>query len=325
MAFDYTAYGLRIRSDTALPLLRPAVNSVLQDLSVELFPADHVISTLEELRWVRDSGHRIGESSTTIEHCESRLKITFRRNHDSALIFYISENSARIMLRRIGDIPETDAISFLIGPIFGAICRLRAKTCLHAAVLSYNGRAFALTGDKGAGKSTTSAMLLQCGAQLVADDIAVIDQDDGHFQVQRAYPYMRVSPDVLRLLGHDVDRAQPVLSLGDKRYLPASDKGAGEGGADTIELSAVYFLSKRGPAGTATQINAIGPSEAIMRLNSNAYGTSLMKKPHRLQDYALFADFARTKHCRAIERANDLSRLSYLGKMLLQDFETIHA
>ncbi len=65
--------------------------------------------------------------------------------------------------------------SWLIGPGLGLIMHQRGVPPLHACAVSRAGRAVALAGDSGAGKSTTARALMQRGHDLIAEDQAIID------------------------------------------------------------------------------------------------------------------------------------------------------
>jgi hypothetical protein len=52
-----------------------------------------------------------------------------------------------------------DLSTYFLGPIMGFILRKRGITALHASSFTLDGRAIVLTGDAGAGKSTTAAAL----------------------------------------------------------------------------------------------------------------------------------------------------------------------
>jgi hypothetical protein len=72
--------------------------------------------------------------------------------------------------------PDTPDIAlFLLGSVFGFLCHQRGLLPLHASCVAFGDRAIAFAGASGMGKSTISASLLAQGAQLVSDDVTVID------------------------------------------------------------------------------------------------------------------------------------------------------
>lgn len=68
--------------------------------------------------------------------------------------------------------------SWLIGPGLGLIMHQRGIPPLHACAVSRAGRAVAIAGDSGAGKSTTARALMQRGHDLIAEDQAIIEPSE---------------------------------------------------------------------------------------------------------------------------------------------------
>lgn len=56
----------------------------------------------------------------------------------------------------------------------GVIARWRGLQCFHAGAIAVDGRAWALLGDKGAGKSSLLAQLAALGVPVVTDDVLVV-------------------------------------------------------------------------------------------------------------------------------------------------------
>ncbi len=64
---------------------------------------------------------------------------------------------------------------------------------LHASAVVLGGRAWLIAGTAGAGKSTLTAELLDCGAQFLADDLTVLSHANG-LRAWRGRPAMRLHP-----------------------------------------------------------------------------------------------------------------------------------
>ena len=74
-----------------------------------------------------------------------------------------------------------DLSTYFLGPIMGFILRKRGITALHASAVCMDDKAIVLTGEAGAGKSTTAAALALRGAAVLCEDIAAVEERDGAF------------------------------------------------------------------------------------------------------------------------------------------------
>jgi len=86
---------------------------------------------------------------------------------------------------------------FLLGSAMGALLAQRGKLVLHAGCVAMGERALAVAGNSGAGKSTTTAALVQRGCTLLSDDLVAVSQG----RVCSGYPFLRLWPQSFNLLG----------------------------------------------------------------------------------------------------------------------------
>jgi hypothetical protein len=124
----------------------------------------------------------------------------------------------------------------------------RGHLCLHATLVQIGGRAVALAGAAGAGKSTTAVALHGRGHTVVVDDVVVIDQRDREAWV---LPYRRpvhLAPDAARALAVDVAAAPEVdAASGKHAWLPdASGTDASVAGADAVRLDGIVVVERNG-------------------------------------------------------------------------------
>ena len=138
---DYFVFGLRVRSELALPELGPAGT----------LESDAPVVTV-----------RTGSAGPDIEK-PSHVGPTFQVGMDDYLLDV--RNVARYRVRRGDEIvvepaagsTERDVRLFLFGTVLGALCHQRGLLPLHASAIVANGRAIAFSGHSRAGKSTLAA------------------------------------------------------------------------------------------------------------------------------------------------------------------------
>jgi hypothetical protein len=92
----------------------------------------------------------------------------------------------------------------LLGPVLAMTLHRRGALVLHASAVDVAGRAVAFLGNKGAGKSSIAAAMIEAGHALLTDDVLALAQDGtGAWRVEAAFPQLKLSPDASRTLTRD--------------------------------------------------------------------------------------------------------------------------
>ena len=97
---------------------------------------------------------------------------------------------------------QKDIEIFLFGVVWATLCHQRGLLPLHASAITSKGGIIAFAGSSGVGKSTTAALMVSLGYELVTDDMLPISFNQQ--AVPGAWPYTR------RLKLHD----GPIIQLG---------------------------------------------------------------------------------------------------------------
>ena len=95
-----------------------------------------------------------------------------------------------------GDTDSNVAV-YLMGSCMGAILVQRGFMLLHGSCVTDGKRSVLITGDSGAGKSTTAAEFLKRGWRLVTDDVTCVFEQDSVPMVQASYPSQKLWQDAL--------------------------------------------------------------------------------------------------------------------------------
>jgi hypothetical protein len=125
---------------------------------------------------------------------------------------------------------------------------LQGLELLHASAVALDGRAYAITGPSGTGKTSTAFHALALGATLVTDDVLALEVRDG---VPTAFPgstVARVDPEQMRAIPIEQRRRLgEVVARGEKYHLALA------GARRSLPLGAVYHLVR--PVATVQRIS----------------------------------------------------------------------
>lgn len=120
------------------------------------------------------------------------------------------------------DVPTGVVDTTFIGPVFGTLCYQRQIQSFHCNTVVVDGKAVALSGPSGTGKSTLAAVLVSRGHQLISDDVMAVDYNDGLTFARTGNRHLRLWRDSLELLGYSTDGLRrAAMGERDKYFLPA--------------------------------------------------------------------------------------------------------
>jgi hypothetical protein len=173
-AEDWKVYwqcGVRVRSQLELHL--PVATGSEFDVEVrwgsdihdtaDPLPGDDVVSyDLDDARWY----------SATATDGDYRMRFY------ECGQFEISSDLTQVVVRR-DPAGRVELLPILMaGTVSAFLLALRGHTVLHASAVSIGGEALAFVGQSGRGKSTLAALLCLDGAELITDDVLVVDATD---------------------------------------------------------------------------------------------------------------------------------------------------
>lgn len=327
MSFQYKIYGLRITSSRRINLLSEQKNSTT-DLSVS-WTTDKSETPDSIIEWNRISTDEINQRNG-ISLWESETPSGFftklRFNTEFYYIdFLLDDSKKNLWVIHDEKELEDDLNSLFVGPVLGCILRLCGIVCLHASVVNIDARAVVITGAKRGGKSTTAAGFSQLGYQVLADDVAVVTSQDGCCFVQPGYPKVRIRPDPLAALFHEVEATSLPLVYSDgytdSRYF--SLKMESDFCAESLPLGAIYILGERNEAYIMPYIEPIEAHEKLIKLTQNTFGSYVVYKSLRIEEFKFLAELARKTPIRQLMFGNDLRTLSVQCQTIIEDFRRL--
>lgn len=243
MAYCYKAFGLKISSEIELPPLALSDQTNTPDINVEL-----------------------GEVSATGLASPDVVK-PFSQFNASALWlsildvarFEVTQN--RVMVQPLSD--DWDSIRlFLLGSCFGAVMHLRGDLVLHGNTIRFGDGCAVFVGTSGNGKSTLASAFYQRGYEILADDLARVDE---RLRVQPSYPQLKLWKDSAEKLGLDTAGLKRVRPQDEKFALPIRDLFCNE----PLPVRAVYILHTHNQ--DAFELNAVRGVEKFKPLKNHTF------------------------------------------------------
>jgi hypothetical protein len=165
----YTLHGLTIDSDVTMHA--PAASPNLQtEVTVRNSPTLTAPQNPNDT-YLYDQPYE-GGAWHQVHQQNGKTYVMYR----DVAVFCIGENCDSIEYRWLSHAPEHLGPILLEGYVMGLLLTLRGRLVLHASAVSVaDGRALALVGPSGAGKTTLAALLVAAGRTHLADDIVGVD------------------------------------------------------------------------------------------------------------------------------------------------------
>jgi hypothetical protein len=327
VTFRYRIYGLDLFSDFPIPGLHEEHDgSGSVALSVELSG---------EPQWVRD-GLRLPsvilQSLPAIPETQDPAFVLmsfgegrfFQLAYSDGACFFVNDAASRIWGTAGESLTIEDLSTYFLGPIMGFILRKRGTMALHASAVCIDDKAVVLTGEAGAGKSTTAAALALRGVSVLCEDIAAVEENGVDFNIERGYPRVCLWPSSVEMLMGRADALPRLTPNWDKCYLTL------EGATARFDerkrsLGAIYILAARATAADAPRIEDVSNREVLLELVQNTYMNWLLDRRQRAAEFELLAQLVSRVPVRRIVPHRDPARLGALCDLIVADARRVMA
>lgn len=205
---------------------------------------------------------------------------------------------------------DAEVANLIEGPILARATRLAGRPCLHATALALDGRAIALMGPSGVGKSSLAWALIQQGCGLVSDDMVGITQGADGPMTHPGRTCLRMWPDSVARLGVGEGLAAVLFpTTTELAKIGVRDPGRG-GVCNPLPLHAVYRLSPRRADLYHPVIEDLPPGERLAELAANLHGMIAPARAQRQNELALLARVAAGTPIRSLTLPDDLGLLA---------------
>jgi hypothetical protein len=327
MHYGCSIYGLGVLANRPIPTV-PRSTITSTDLRVSFGVLPDWFDSLEphqiETTYVTDYAGACGTPALVFSRLHGGK--FYRFSYADKTEFVVDDAGCEIW----SDWPEPltleDASTYLLGPVMGFVLLLRGLVCLHASAIVVDGKAIALIGPAGAGKSTTAAAFAARGFNVLAEDVVTLDDRGDSFFVRPAYPCIRLWPASAAALYGSGSALPPLTPNWDKCYLDLTR-------GDVLEptrfentprqLAALYLLGERCDDTRAPFVEPLDRSEGLMSLVANTYATKLMDKHMRAREFELLSRVLSRVPLRRVTPHSDPARLPNLCNTILSDFNAL--
>lgn len=320
MTIKCSIYGLGVHVNLPLACLAglPSADSIDVHIDIGMLPEG--VDALKGLGFDEFYVSSDLDEHGTPEFRVSRIRDSgfIRMAYADGLVFVINGLGTQVKVSLPHDQRVEDVSACLLGPVMGVVLRLQGIVCLHASAVAVDGRAIALVGVSGAGKSTTAAAFARLGYPVLTDDVLALTDCISHFLVRPAYPRVRLWPQSVAGLFGSADALPRMMPGWNKRFLSLQQPGY-RFQSEPLPLAALYFLVPRGKNKHVSAVEAVNPAEALMALVSDSFATNFQDKPRRAAEFDLLSRLVATISLRRISAPDDLARIDDLCSAIAQD------
>jgi HPr serine kinase-like protein len=315
----YRHNGFTLSCNESLDRLAAAPTGATPDINVHALAPGELPSA--ELPWVMVDPPIASRADT---EQGSALRLRYAMDSEWAE-FVIDERGDSVSVSRARGIAFAEVAELLLGPVFSCVLAQRGLTCLHAATVNIAGRVVAIAGPSGAGKSTTALALVQRGGALIADDVAVLDEDPARPTVRSGAPRLRMRPDSAASLVGSYAELESMWIHEDrrphKRYVQV-DESTAVAGDTTWPLDVMYLLVADAGA-TAPALTTLSPAQALARLMPLRHMAGALDAGAHRRDFQKLARLSEAVPVRELTRPQDLSSAPATVAAILADLEQL--
>jgi hypothetical protein len=321
----YVVFGLALKSNRAIPGLKPLPDLPLPDVEVWLGDGlprlDHPVDSPPEVWYVCPNDRGAGDPDLQVWKLEGGAY--FRLRYWDGVEFVVDRRGTRVWATWPDKASLEEVTFYLLGPILGFLLRLRGLTCLHASAIEVEGYALAFMGQRRAGKSTTAAAFARLGYEVLTDDITALEENRERFWVLPGAPRLCLWPDsVSALFGSPevLPRLIPEDSVApewDKRWLDLTGPEYLLQ-SQPLPLGAIYLLGERAESGPA--LETISGQSAFLTLLANTYSYNLVDKALRAPEFEALNRILDQVAVRQVTPHPDPAFLSRMCDLIVGDF-----
>ena len=126
----------------------------------------------------------------------------------NSFAYFVVYRSGKMVIQNNSDSEILFLLQFVLGYGISVFAHLKEMVALHCGAVSINGKAVAITGASGAGKSTVTTELLADGAKMLSDDVIAVgylQEEEGQAYAFPAFPQQKLCRDAALQRGYSLE------------------------------------------------------------------------------------------------------------------------
>jgi len=343
--FVYSAFGLIVHSNVPLPGLPSWDSSVNRDSSrtvhfhLNLSPYPDATLSPREQELVYLSSYTDESGAPVLRIWNAADKSFLRLAYSDGTQFWFDHSRQNVFAAWPSHLTLENTFSYLLGPVFGLLLRLRGVTCLHASAVAFGDWSVVFVGPEGSGKSTTAAAFAKRGYAVLSDDIVALSSastegssarasaaaspapGDGVFRVLPAYPHLCLWPDSVNILYGSEEQLPRLAPDWDKRKLVLGTTGT-RFESRALPLAAIYLFSARAPE-DAPRIAPAPLKISLLSLLANTYANNLLDAVMRAEEFSVLDRLVTSVPVRSLTPHADFGHIEELCSLIFSDFQAL--
>lgn len=289
----YTAFGLCIQSELAIPELPVAQNDAVPQVIVRLGNLD---------------------LSETMRQTKARSFVV-----ETEVGKYLINGEQEIVIDPAPGIEEATIRLYLLGPTFAVLLRLRGFLVFHGSAVAVNNSVVTFLGDAGWGKSTLAEAFLTRGHTFVTDDVLAIRSETNQPMILPTFPQVKLWPEAAAGLGFAPETLPQLHSQVLKRAHRFTDGFS----QIPLPLKRIYVL---GPVSSDHEIKSLQSQEAFVHLVRHSRNVPFPSRPDLdILHFHQCAKLIKQIPVCLLKRQNSLNALPSLVSLIEEDLADSNA
>ena len=236
--YKYIGYGQKIESDSVFPQFVPADFEDEADIIIHHYVEDEIKKELTD-------EYQLSLKDGDIYY---KNQVGYFESRQGREIFY-EEHPGQ---------DENEAKEFVMGNTFALLFYERGMNVIHGAAVRFGDKTIIISGDSGAGKSTTTSMLIREGARLITDDQSIVFLENGEVKLLPGYPAQKLCEDAAGRNSYDVKNLIKIDEQKNKYAIPRQENFFGE----ISKVDALIYLRKHAEGETIVASQVLGAEKA---------------------------------------------------------------